>query len=496
MIRKNSAARTFLCLLLAFVFAASCLPQTIFATTDKKTVTTWPEGPENNSGAVCLLDANTGAVLYDKNMDEQRYPASITKILTALLIIENKQMTDTVTFGEHAVSESIPGNARINVQLGETITVEDALHAILLASANEVCTQLAIDIAGSEEGFAAMMNERAAALGCTNTHFVNANGLPDPNHYTSAHDMALIMQECIKNETFCRIESDLTYTIQPTNMTSTPRDLQNHHALLFQDGQWGYKGAFAGKTGYTDEALELLKQKKKGAYNIIQIDPSYQPAPIERKQVYGITFEQGRNELDINGDLLSNIVTVNKEIPESALIDMKIALITLKYTQSNSVCYVKDGQAIGIGAGQQSRIHCTRLAGSKADNWFLRQSPQVLGLQFVDSLGRANRDNAIDVYMGDEYMDVLADGTWEGIFKVKPPVFTREEKRAWLDKMQDVTLGSDAFFPFSDNIERAHKSGVKYIAQPGGSVRDADVIACCDKYDMVMAFTGIRLFHH
>ena len=217
---------------------------------------------------------------------------------------------------------------------------------------------------------------------------------------------------------------------------------------------------------------------------------------IERKQVYGITFEQGRNELDINGDLLSNIVTVNKEIPESALIDMKIALITLKYTQSNSVCYVKDGQAIGIGAGQQSRIHCTRLAGSKADNWFLRQSPQVLGLQFVDSLGRANRDNAIDVYMGDEYMDVLADGTWEGIFKVKPPVFTREEKRAWLDQMQDVTLGSDAFFPFSDNIERAHKSGVKYIAQPGGSVRDSDVIACCDKYDMVMAFTGIRLFHH
>ena len=227
-----------------------------------------------------------------------------------------------------------------------------------------------------------------------------------------------------------------------------------------------------------------------------RIDPSYRPAPIEHKQVYGITFEQGRNELDINGDLLSNIVTVNKEIPESALIDMKIALITLKYTQSNSVCYVKDGQAIGIGAGQQSRIHCTRLAGSKADNWFLRQSPQVLGLQFVDSLGRANRDNAIDVYMGDEYMDVLADGTWEGIFKVKPPVFTREEKRAWLDKMQDVTLGSDAFFPFSDNIERAHKSGVKYIAQPGGSVRDADVIACCDKYNMVMAFTGIRLFHH
>ena len=248
--------------------------------------------------------------------------------------------------------------------------------------------------------------------------------------------------------------------------------------------------------GYEPEALAILSGKKKGNYNVVAIDPAYQPAPIEHKQVYGITFEQGRNELDINGDLLSNIVTVNKEIPESALIDMKIALITLKYTQSNSVCYVKDGQAIGIGAGQQSRIHCTRLAGSKADNWFLRQSPQVLGLQFVDSLGRANRDNAIDVYMGDEYMDVLADGTWEGIFKVKPPVFTREEKRAWLDQMQDVTLGSDAFFPFSDNIERAHKSGVKYIAQPGGSVRDADVIACCDKYNMVMAFTGIRLFHH
>ena len=247
---------------------------------------------------------------------------------------------------------------------------------------------------------------------------------------------------------------------------------------------------------YSDEALAILKTKKGGRYNVVQIDPAYAPAPLEQKDVFGITFEQGRNELDIYGDLLSNIVTVNKEIPESALIDMKIALITLKYTQSNSVCYVKDGQAIGIGAGQQSRIHCTRLAGSKADNWFLRQSPQVLGLQFVDSLGRANRDNAIDVYMGDEYMDVLADGTWEGIFKVKPPVFTREEKRAWLDKMQDVTLGSDAFFPFSDNIERAHKSGVKYIAQPGGSVRDADVIACCDKYDMVMAFTGIRLFHH
>jgi len=248
--------------------------------------------------------------------------------------------------------------------------------------------------------------------------------------------------------------------------------------------------------GYTEEALAILQSKKNGNYNVIQIDPSYVPAPIEKKQVYGITFEQGRNELEVGADLLSNIVTENKEIPETALIDMKIALITLKYTQSNSVCYVKDGQAIGIGAGQQSRIHCTRLAGSKADNWFLRQSPQVLGLQFVDGLGRANRDNAIDVYMGDEYEDVLADGVWETIFKVKPPVFTREEKRAWLDQMQDVTLGSDAFFPFSDNIERAHKSGVKYIAQPGGSVRDDAVIDCCNKYDMVMAFTGIRLFHH
>ncbi|MCM1112135.1 MAG: phosphoribosylaminoimidazolecarboxamide formyltransferase [Muribaculum sp.] len=248
--------------------------------------------------------------------------------------------------------------------------------------------------------------------------------------------------------------------------------------------------------GYTDEALAILKEKKKGGYNVIRIDASYAPAPVERKQVYGVTFEQGRNELDIDGGLLSNIVTANREVPESALIDMKVALITLKYTQSNSVCYVKGGQAIGIGAGQQSRIHCTRLAGQKADNWFLRQSPQVLGLQFVDGLGRADRDNAIDVYMGDEYMDVLADGAWEKIFKVKPEVFTREEKRAWLDRMQDVTLGSDAFFPFSDNIERAHKSGVKYIAQPGGSVRDDAVINCCDKYGMVMAFTGIRLFHH
>ena len=248
--------------------------------------------------------------------------------------------------------------------------------------------------------------------------------------------------------------------------------------------------------GYTDEALALLKEKKKGNYNVIQIDPSYVPAELERKQVYGITFEQGRNELDINGDLFENIVTKNKDIPENALIDMKIAMITLKYTQSNSVCYVKDGQAIGIGAGQQSRIHCTRLAGSKADNWFLRQSPQVLGLQFVDGLGRADRDNTIDVYMGDEYEDVLREGEWQKRFKVKPEVFTREEKKEWLAKNQGVTCGSDAFFPFSDNIERAYKSGVKYIAQPGGSVRDDLVIECADKYDMVMAFTGIRLFHH
>ena len=248
--------------------------------------------------------------------------------------------------------------------------------------------------------------------------------------------------------------------------------------------------------GYTEEALELLKAKKKGNYNIIQIDPSYVPAELERKQVYGITFEQGRNELDINGDLLSNIVTKNKDIPESALIDMKIALITLKYTQSNSVCYVKGGQAIGIGAGQQSRVHCTRLAGQKADNWYLRQAPQVLNLEFVDSLGRADRDNTIDVYIGEEYEDVLREGEWQKRFKVKPPVFTREEKRAWLDGNTDVTLGSDAFFPFSDNIERAYKSGVKYIAQPGGSVRDDLVIECADKYNMAMAFTGIRLFHH
>lgn len=248
--------------------------------------------------------------------------------------------------------------------------------------------------------------------------------------------------------------------------------------------------------GYTPEALEILKAKKKGNYNVIQIDSSYQPAPLEKKQVYGITFEQGRNELDIDGDLLSNFVTRNRDIPREALIDMKIALITLKYTQSNSVCYVKGGQAIGIGAGQQSRIHCTRLAGSKADNWYLRQAPQVLGLDFLDSIGRADRDNAIDLYIGEEYMDVLAEGAWQKIFKTKPQVFTAEEKRAWLDGNRDVTLGSDAFFPFSDNIERAHKSGVKYIAQPGGSVRDDLVIECCDKYDMAMVFTGIRLFHH
>ena len=248
--------------------------------------------------------------------------------------------------------------------------------------------------------------------------------------------------------------------------------------------------------GYTDEAMELLMQKKKGNYNIIRIDENYVPAEIERKQVFGITFEQGRNELNIDKDLLSNIVTENKNIPEEALIDMKIALITLKYTQSNSVCYVKGGQAIGIGAGQQSRIHCTRLAGQKADNWWLRQSPQVMGLQFVDGLGRADRDNAIDVYMGDEYEDVLRDGEWQKRFKVKPEVFTAEEKKAWLAGNQNVTLGSDAFFPFSDNIERAKKSGVAYIAQPGGSVRDDLVIEACDKYGMVMVVTGIRLFHH
>lgn len=248
--------------------------------------------------------------------------------------------------------------------------------------------------------------------------------------------------------------------------------------------------------GYTDEALEILKAKKKGNYCVIEIDPAYEPAPIERKDVFGITFEQGRNELHIDDDFFSNIVTENKELTEQAKIDLAISMITLKYTQSNSVCYVKGGQAIGIGAGQQSRIHCTRLAGSKADNWWLRQSPQVLGLQFVDGIRRADRDNTIDLYIGEDYMDVLAEGEWQKFFKVKPDVFTAEEKRAWLDKNTDVALGSDAFFPFGDNIERAHKSGVKYVAQPGGSVRDDHVIDTCNKYGMVMSFTGIRLFHH
>jgi len=248
--------------------------------------------------------------------------------------------------------------------------------------------------------------------------------------------------------------------------------------------------------GYSEEALEILAQKKKGNYNVIQIDENYVPAKLEHKQVFGVTFEQGRQDLKIDDELLSNIVTKNKDIPQNALNDLKISLITLKYTQSNSVCYVKDGQAIGIGAGQQSRVHCTRLAGQKADNWWLRQCPKVLNLPFIEGIRRADRDNAIDVYIGEEYMDVLADGAWEKIFKVKPEVFTREEKRAWLDQMKGVTLGSDAFFPFSDNIERAHKSGVKYIAEPGGSVRDDLVIETCDKYNMAMAFTGIRLFHH
>ena len=248
--------------------------------------------------------------------------------------------------------------------------------------------------------------------------------------------------------------------------------------------------------GYTDEALEILKAKKKGNYNVIQIDENFVPAPLEHKEVFGVTFEQGRQELEIDDAMLSNIVTENKELTEEAKRDMKISLIILKYTQSNSVCFVKDGQAIGVGAGQQSRVHCTRLAGQKADNWFLRQCPKVLNLPFKDTISRAERDNAIDVYIGDEYMDVLADGMWEKTFTEKPEVFTKEEKRAWLDQMTDVTLGSDAFFPFSDNIERAHKSGVKYIAEPGGSVRDDAVIETCNKYGMVMSFTGIRLFHH
>jgi len=248
--------------------------------------------------------------------------------------------------------------------------------------------------------------------------------------------------------------------------------------------------------GYDPEALEILKSKKSGNYAIIQIDESYKPAELEKKQVYGITFEQGRNELDVNKVLPGNVVTRNKNIPDDALMDMKISLIVLKYTQSNSVCYVKDGQAIGIGAGQQSRIHCTRLAGSKADNWYLRQSPQVLGLKFLDTIKRPDRDNAIDLYIGDEYEDVLADGVWENIFAEKPPVFTREEKKAWLAGNTDVICGSDAFFPFADNVERAFKSGVKYIAQPGGSKKDDVVIEACDNHDIVMCFTGIRLFHH
>lgn len=248
--------------------------------------------------------------------------------------------------------------------------------------------------------------------------------------------------------------------------------------------------------GYEPEALELLKQKKKGNYNVIQIDPDYVPAALEHKEVFGITFEQGRNELDIGKDFFTDIVTENKDMTDEAKMDLAVAMITLKYTQSNSVCYVKGGQAIGIGAGQQSRIHCTRLAGQKADNWWLRQCPKVMELPFKEGIKRADRDNAIDLYIGEEYMDVLADGAWENIFTEKPEVFTREEKRTWLDKLTDVALGSDAFFPFGDNIERAHKSGVKYIAQPGGSVRDDNVIQTCDKYGMVMAFTGIRLFHH
>lgn len=248
--------------------------------------------------------------------------------------------------------------------------------------------------------------------------------------------------------------------------------------------------------GYEPEALEILKEKKKGGYNVIQIDPDYVPEPLEHKDVFGITFEQGRNELKIDDDFFANVVTENKELTDQAKIDLAISMITLKYTQSNSVCYVKDGQAVGIGAGQQSRIHCTRLAGQKADNWWLRQSPQVMNLPFVDSIRRADRDNAIDLYIGEDYMDVLSDDAWSAIFKEKPEVFTREAKREWLDKLTDVALGSDAFFPFGDNIERARRSGVRYIAQPGGSVRDDNVIETCNKYGMVMAFTGLRLFHH
>lgn len=248
--------------------------------------------------------------------------------------------------------------------------------------------------------------------------------------------------------------------------------------------------------GYSEEALAILKGKRKGGYNIVQIDPDYVPAEIERKQVYGVTFEQGRNNFEINETLLNNLVTENKELPSAAKRDLILSLITLKYTQSNSVCYVKDGQAIGVGAGQQSRIHCTRLAGNKADIWYLRQHPKVLGLQFKEGIRRPDRDNTIDVYISDDYMDVLADGVWEDFFAVKPEPLTREEKRAWLDTLNGVALGSDAFFPFGDNIERAHRSGVQYIAQPGGSIRDDHVIDTCNKYGIVMAFTGMRLFHH
>ncbi len=248
--------------------------------------------------------------------------------------------------------------------------------------------------------------------------------------------------------------------------------------------------------GYEPEALEMLKGKKKGSYAIIEIDPNYEPEEIETKEVFGISFEQGRNELNIDDEFFANVVTKNKDLSEQAKIDMAISMITLKYTQSNSVCFVKNGQAIGVGAGQQSRIHCVRLAGQKADNWLLRQSPQVLNLPFRDDIKRAERDNAIDLYIGEEYMDVLKDGEWERVFTEKPPVFTKEEKEEWLSQAEGITLGSDAFFPFSDNIERAKKSGVKYVAQPGGSIRDQDVIDACDKYDMVMSFTGLRLFHH
>ncbi len=248
--------------------------------------------------------------------------------------------------------------------------------------------------------------------------------------------------------------------------------------------------------GYTDEALAILKTKRKGSYNVVKIDPDYRPAPVEHKDVFGVTFEQGRNELEINEELLQNIVTENKELPEDAKRDLIISLIALKYTQSNSVCYAKDGQAIGIGAGQQSRIHCTRLAGNKADVWYLRQHPKVLGLKFKEGIRRPDRDNTIDVYISDEYMDVLADGVWEQFFAEKPEPLTREEKRAWLDTMTGVSLGSDAFFPFGDNIERARKSGVQYVAEPGGSIRDDNVIETCNKYGMTMAFIGLRLFHH